>query len=458
MSLPLTGYRIGVTAARKVDEQVGLLERRGADVVWAPALSMDPNRVDDASLRAATEDVLARPVDLFLATTGIGMKAWFGAAESWGLLPDLLAALGDAEIIARGPEERRRAPPARAARAVGARLGVLRRRAGTPARPAARGPPDRRAGARPVAVDGRARAAPAGRRRHHGHRLPGRLGRRPRADVPARRPGRGPGAAGGHVHVGAGGRRDDGGGRLDRSPRRPGRRVPGRRRRVVRRSGHRRGVRDVGRARRSSRTGRGWPRWSSSSRPSCRPAPPAPRWRSPGTRCWCTARRCWSTASRPSCPPRPSPCCRACMVNPGHVVSRRDLLAALPSGTAGSEHAVEMAVARLRAALGTRTRADGRQARLPAGGALHEARDGRSRHPVGRRQRRGPRASPPRPVALLGLPATAAYVELCSPSLDEVLASSDEPTVVVPLLLSTGHHVRHDLPTSLASAARSRVA
>ena len=33
----------------------------------------------------------------------------------------------------------------------------------------------------------------------------------------------------------------------------------------------------------------------------------------------------------------------------------RALLAMLPSGTAGSEHAVEMAVARLRAALGTRT-------------------------------------------------------------------------------------------------------
>ena len=45
---------------------------------------------------------------------------------------------------------------------------------------------------------------------------------------------------------------------------------------------------------------------------------------------------------------------QALLVNPGTVVSRRDLLAALPSGTAGSEHAVEMAVARLRAALGTR--------------------------------------------------------------------------------------------------------
>jgi uroporphyrinogen-III synthase len=45
---------------------------------------------------------------------------------------------------------------------------------------------------------------------------------------------------------------------------------------------------------------------------------------------------------------------QALAVNPGHVVSRRDLLAALPSGNATSEHAVEMAIARLRAALGTR--------------------------------------------------------------------------------------------------------
>ena len=52
--------------------------------------------------------------------------------------------------------------------------------------------------------------------------------------------------------------------------------------------------------------------------------------------------------------PAPLAVLQALVVNPGHVVSRGDLLAALPSGTAGSEHAVEMAVARLRAALGTR--------------------------------------------------------------------------------------------------------
>jgi len=100
---PLTGFRIGVTAARKADEQVALLERRGASVEWAPVLSVQPNRVNDA-LQTATKEVLDRPVDLFLATTGIGMKAWFAAAEEWGLLPPLLETLGAAEILARGPK------------------------------------------------------------------------------------------------------------------------------------------------------------------------------------------------------------------------------------------------------------------------------------------------------------------------------------------------------------------
>jgi uroporphyrinogen-III synthase len=101
---PLRGYRIGVTAARKADEQTALLRRRGAEVEWAAALSVEPNRIDGTALRAATERVLTAPVDLFVATTGIGVTSWFRAAESWGLLPGLLAALGRAEILARGPK------------------------------------------------------------------------------------------------------------------------------------------------------------------------------------------------------------------------------------------------------------------------------------------------------------------------------------------------------------------
>ncbi len=46
----------------------------------------------------------------------------------------------------------------------------------------------------------------------------------------------------------------------------------------------------------------------------------------------------------------------------------------------------------------------------------------------------------------LGMAALASYVELSEPLFEDVVAGSDEPTLVVPLLLSTGFHLRQDLP------------
>lgn len=102
--LPLAGFRIGVTAARRAEEQIALLQRRGASVVHAPALALVPDGVADADLRATTEEVLARPVDVFVGTTGVGLRAWFAAAEQWGLLDELIAHLRGVEILARGPK------------------------------------------------------------------------------------------------------------------------------------------------------------------------------------------------------------------------------------------------------------------------------------------------------------------------------------------------------------------
>lgn len=52
----------------------------------------------------------------------------------------------------------------------------------------------------------------------------------------------------------------------------------------------------------------------------------------------------------------------------------------------------------------------------------------------------------------LGVAATAAYVELSEPLLADVVAGLRAPAVVVPLLLSTGFHVRQDLPAACAGA------
>ncbi len=100
----LSGYRVGVTAARKAEEQTTLLERRGAQVEWAPALSVEPNHINEQGLREATAAVLSEPVDIFIATTGIGLRSWFAASEAWGQRESLLAHLATAEILARGPK------------------------------------------------------------------------------------------------------------------------------------------------------------------------------------------------------------------------------------------------------------------------------------------------------------------------------------------------------------------
>lgn len=49
---------------------------------------------------------------------------------------------------------------------------------------------------------------------------------------------------------------------------------------------------------------------------------------------------------------------------------------------------------------------------------------------------------------LLEVPAQGAYVELCEPLFADVMRDLEAPSTVVPLLLSTGFHVRHDLPTA----------
>jgi uroporphyrinogen-III synthase len=101
----LSGYTVGVTADRRRDELAGLLANRGARVVLAPALRIVPLD-DDAELRAATRACLAHPPDVVLVSTGIGMRGWLEAAEGWGLAEPLRAVLARAYLVARGPKAR----------------------------------------------------------------------------------------------------------------------------------------------------------------------------------------------------------------------------------------------------------------------------------------------------------------------------------------------------------------
>ena len=86
----LAGCTMLVTADRRAGELGGALQRRGAAVRYAPALSMVPNE-SDALLVAATRDLLVAPPDIAVVTTGIGFRAWIEAADAIGLAEPLLA-------------------------------------------------------------------------------------------------------------------------------------------------------------------------------------------------------------------------------------------------------------------------------------------------------------------------------------------------------------------------------
>ncbi|MER8037004.1 uroporphyrinogen-III synthase [Streptomyces hydrogenans] len=100
---PLAGFTVGVTAARRADELIALLRRRGAAVVHGPALRIVP-LADDTELLAATKEIIGNTPDVVVATTAIGFRGWIEAAEGWGYGAELLDTLRGVELLARGPK------------------------------------------------------------------------------------------------------------------------------------------------------------------------------------------------------------------------------------------------------------------------------------------------------------------------------------------------------------------
>ncbi|WP_157247461.1 uroporphyrinogen-III synthase [Nonomuraea typhae] len=101
----LAGFTVGVTATRRREEFRALLERRGARVVSAPAIRLVP-LAEDAGLLAATRRALAAPLDDVVITTGVGFRGWMAAADGWGLSGDLAVRLTEARLLTRGPKAR----------------------------------------------------------------------------------------------------------------------------------------------------------------------------------------------------------------------------------------------------------------------------------------------------------------------------------------------------------------
>ena len=101
----LEGFRIGVTSDRRSEDLIAAFERRGAEVLHAPAIRIAAAE-SDAKLTLDTAAIIAGRPDVLLATTSYGMRRWFEAADAAGLGPALTDTLERSRILVRGPKAR----------------------------------------------------------------------------------------------------------------------------------------------------------------------------------------------------------------------------------------------------------------------------------------------------------------------------------------------------------------
>ncbi|WP_203135360.1 uroporphyrinogen-III synthase [Microbacterium sp. JZ31] len=105
LSSALAGCTILIAVDRRSSELTAALERHGATVQQAAALTIE-SHIDDATLIARTRELIDDPPDVVVATTGVGFRGWIEAAEEAGLADDLARAFAGAQLVARGPKAR----------------------------------------------------------------------------------------------------------------------------------------------------------------------------------------------------------------------------------------------------------------------------------------------------------------------------------------------------------------
>jgi uroporphyrinogen-III synthase len=102
-ALPLEGLTIGITADRRADEQIQMLEQRGAKVVHGPTIRTMPV-ADSEPARVATRSLISQPPDYVVVSTAIGVRTWWSLADGWGVNDELLDAIASSYVVARGPK------------------------------------------------------------------------------------------------------------------------------------------------------------------------------------------------------------------------------------------------------------------------------------------------------------------------------------------------------------------
>ena len=99
----LAGCIVALPESREIDVLAGLLERRGAQVIRCPLVSII-DTPETAEVEAWIRRFVANPPAYFILLTGEGMRRLFGFAGRIGLLEAFESALRRTTILARGPK------------------------------------------------------------------------------------------------------------------------------------------------------------------------------------------------------------------------------------------------------------------------------------------------------------------------------------------------------------------
>ena len=96
---PLAGYTVAVASDRRRHALAALLEAAGAKIAGVQAVRAF-SVADDPVVRDATRAVLSAPVDELLVASDFGFRAWLRAARGWGLADELVAAFARPRLLA----------------------------------------------------------------------------------------------------------------------------------------------------------------------------------------------------------------------------------------------------------------------------------------------------------------------------------------------------------------------
>ncbi|MCB0871993.1 MAG: uroporphyrinogen-III synthase [Thermoleophilia bacterium] len=102
----MTRPLIGITAARRSEEQSALVRAVGGEPMVGPCIGLE-EPTPDPEILTGIDSALAAPLDIAVFLTGIGTMHLFQAVERAGRIGIFRAALGGARVLARGTKSRR---------------------------------------------------------------------------------------------------------------------------------------------------------------------------------------------------------------------------------------------------------------------------------------------------------------------------------------------------------------